>query len=75
MIIRDIACPGLVSAYTVDDGYLKNLEDRKGRPARLVLGDDLPEDQPILPDPEELQVSGFTVSGFREGYEAPLPPL
>ena len=51
----------------VDDGYLKNLEDRKGRPARLVLGDDLPEDQPILPDPEELQVSGFRVSGFREG--------
>jgi hypothetical protein len=58
----------------IDDGYLKNLEDRKGRPARLVLGDDLPEDQPILPDPEELQVSGFTVSGFREGYEVPPPP-
>jgi hypothetical protein len=38
----------------LDGGYLKNLEDRKGRPARLVLGDPLPEDLAILPDPTEL---------------------
>ena len=29
-------------AAALDGGFLKNLEDRKGRPARLVLGDPLP---------------------------------
>lgn len=35
-------------------GYLENLEDRRGRPSRLVLGDPLPEEQTILPEPDEL---------------------
>jgi len=39
----------------LDSGYLRNLEDRKGRPARLVLGDPLPADRAILPDPKELE--------------------
>lgn len=39
----------------VESGYLRNLEERKGRPARLLPGDPLPEDQPILPEPEGLQ--------------------
>ena len=30
-------------------GFLQNLEDKKGRPARLVLGDPLPKDMDILP--------------------------
>lgn len=38
-----------------DRGYLRNLEDRRGRPARLVLGEPLPEQQDVLPDPEGLQ--------------------
>jgi hypothetical protein len=29
-----------------------NLEDRKGRPALLVLGDPIPEDLEVLPSPE-----------------------
>ena len=37
-----------------DAGYLRNLEDRKGKPARLVVGDPMPEDVAILPEPEEL---------------------
>jgi hypothetical protein len=37
-----------------DRGYLKNLEDRKGRPARLVPGDPLPDDVEILPEPDAL---------------------
>jgi hypothetical protein len=57
----------------LEDGFLKNLEDRKGRPAKLVLGDPLPDDQEILPDPKELGDS-FTVLGFSEGVNAP-PPL
>jgi DNA-binding MarR family transcriptional regulator len=36
-------------------GYLKNLENRRGRPARYVIGDPLPEGQELLPSPEALQ--------------------
>jgi hypothetical protein len=48
----------------LERGYLRNLEDRKGRPARLVLGEPLPEDQEILPTVAQLmaQVQGCTVA-------------
>jgi hypothetical protein len=36
----------------IDHGYVKNLEDHRGRPARLVLADPLPADTEILPHPE-----------------------
>ena len=36
-------------------GYLKNLEDKKGKPARYVLDDELPEDTPALPSPDKLR--------------------
>jgi hypothetical protein len=49
----------------MDRGYVKNLEDRKGRPARLVPGEALPDDVEILPAPERLQ--GCTVAGVSEG--------
>jgi hypothetical protein len=38
----------------IDGGYLTNLEDRRGRPHRLILGDPLPEEVQILPTPEAL---------------------
>jgi hypothetical protein len=41
-------------AGALDGGFLKNLEDRKGRPARLVLGDPLPANQEVLPAPDHL---------------------
>jgi hypothetical protein len=41
-------------ATTLDSGFLKNLEDRKGRPARLVLGDPLPADLELLPSTDRL---------------------
>jgi hypothetical protein len=34
-------------AGAMDGGFLKNLEDRKGRPARLVMGDPLPANQEV----------------------------
>jgi hypothetical protein len=60
----------------VERGYLKNLEDRPGRPARLVLGDPLPEDQDLLPEPVALERAwrGCAVAGDLEGVEAPSPP-
>ena len=37
-----------------DRGYLKDLQDRKGRPASLVLGDPMPNEIDVLPTPEAL---------------------
>ena len=39
----------------IERGYLRNLEINEGRPARLVLGEPLPEDRPILPSPHDLE--------------------
>jgi hypothetical protein len=36
-------------------GYIVNLEDKKGRPAKLVLGDPMPDEVPVLPDPDALE--------------------
>jgi hypothetical protein len=59
----------------IDRGYLKNLEDRRGRPAKLVLGEDMPEDTEILPAPEDLraEMSGCAVDRDLEGIEYPPP--
>lgn len=62
----------------MDRGYINNREDRKGRPARLVTGDDLPDDLEILPAPEALHTThlyhpegglshGCVVAGVQEG--------
>ena len=39
---------------TLARGYLRNLEERPRRPARLVLGEALPDDQELLPSPDSL---------------------
>jgi hypothetical protein len=52
----------------IDRGYLENQEDRKGRPAKLVVADALPDDIEILPAPERLQ--GCTVASDLEGVKA-----
>jgi hypothetical protein len=56
----------------VERGYLKNLEDRKGRPAHLVVGESMPEDTQILPLPEELDCCA--VDRDSEGVSHPPPP-
>jgi hypothetical protein len=38
----------------IEDGYLTNLEERKGRPARITLGDPLPVERAVLPHPDAL---------------------
>lgn len=35
-------------------GYVVNMEDRKGKPAKLIPGDPLPEETPVLPHPDVL---------------------
>jgi len=56
-------------------GYLENLEGSRGRAARLVLGDEMPEDAEILPAPEDLggASNGCAVDREPERIEAPLP--
>lgn len=58
----------------LEHGYLKNLEDRKGRPARLVIGEPMPEDSPILPTVEALRERLHGCSGNGGDTYAPSPP-
>jgi len=48
---------------------LKNLEDRRGRPARLVPGDPLPEESEVLPGVGALQCCSIETE---VGVTAPL---
>jgi hypothetical protein len=50
----------------VQSGYVRNAEDRRGRPLRLVLGDPLPEERELLPTPERL-LEAFTRAASTEG--------
>ncbi len=38
----------------IDKGYVRNLEDRKGKPGRYVPGDPLPDDVVVLPTSEDV---------------------
>ena len=38
----------------LDRGYLVNTEDKRGRPAKLLPGEPLPTEEPILPSPESV---------------------
>jgi len=61
-------------AVAKNKGYLVNLEKQKGKLAQIVIGDPLPEDVEILPDPEKLECCG--VDGVREGINTLfLPPV
>jgi hypothetical protein len=53
-------------------GYLVNNETRRGRPARIALGDPMPAEIEILPTPDRL-VDYCAVAALREEIEAPSP--
>jgi hypothetical protein len=54
-------------------GYLKNLEEKKGRSARLVIGDPLPADLEVLPTVATLR-ERCSVAPLQEGIEpSPFP--
>jgi len=62
-------------AGALDGGFLKNLEEHKGRPARLVLGDALPANREVLPLPDQL-TSADPLRGCAvdPGDKPPPPP-
>lgn len=63
-------------AGALDGGFLKNLEDRKHRPARLVLGDPLPANRQVLPPPDQLiSVDGLHGCAVDRGDMAPSAPI
>lgn len=48
----------------LEHGYLTNMEDKRGKPAQLAIGEPLPDEEPILPKPEELErLHGCTIQG------------
>lgn len=60
-------------SVAVERGYLRNEETRRGRPARLILGDPLPTELDILPTIEVLRARYCSVAVLREGIDAPSP--
>jgi hypothetical protein len=57
----------------VSRGYLTNNEIRKGRPARIALGDAMPGEIEILPHPDRL-AGCCRVAALRQGINPPSPP-
>jgi hypothetical protein len=41
-------------SQAADGGYVRNLEDKRGKPGRWVIGEPLPEAADLLPDPAQL---------------------
>ena len=61
------------AAAAVQQGFLRNLEDRKGRPARLCLGEPIPAPLSILPSREVLH--DCSVDRGELTRSLPPPPL
>jgi hypothetical protein len=59
-------------AVAVSHGYLVNNETRKGRPARITLGDPMPGEIEILPHPDRL-ADHCSVAALSEGYHSSSP--
>ncbi len=60
----------------IDRGHLKNLEDRRGRPARIVPGEPIAGEVELLPSVERLveQAGGCRVAGNSWGRDTPSSP-
>ena len=52
-------------------GYLRNEEERRGKPTRYVLGDPIPEEIQVLPTRQALD--GCTVAARASDADVPLP--
>jgi hypothetical protein len=56
-------------------GYLKNLENAKGKPAQIVLGDPLPAELELLPSVDRVREHCATAPSREEQAEAPYGDL
>jgi len=57
----------------IGKGFVRNLEDRKGKPGRYVLGDAMPDDVVVLPEPEEVLQALQCCSVVGRDTDPPLP--
>jgi hypothetical protein len=53
----------------LEKGFLQNLEDKRGKPLKIIMGDPMPEDVQLLPDPDKVGVC--TVACNSGGIKAP----
>jgi hypothetical protein len=58
----------------INRGYLENMEEHKGRPAQLVLGEAMPKDSEVLPTVTQIEaeLSGCAVDHVCEGNKPPF---
>jgi hypothetical protein len=54
VLVLDRSSASRRAKQAIARGYLKNLESKRGQPLRLVIGDPLPEEEPVLPSPEDI---------------------
>ena len=57
-----------------DRGYLRDLEENRRKPSRLVLGDELPDDLHILPKPEDVRAGMQERASGGARLEGPQEP-
>jgi hypothetical protein len=55
-------------------GWLNNIEEKRNRPQRLVIGEPLPDEKVILPTKEDFAASLCKCAVTTEGIDTPLPP-
>jgi hypothetical protein len=60
------------ASVAIRDGYLVNAEDKKGRPAKLTVGDPLPEESAVLPRPGDLEINLRAVPPVNPATAQPL---
>jgi hypothetical protein len=62
------------SRMAISRGFIRNLEPRPGRPARLIVGDPLPEDGTLLPTASDLaRLHGCGPDGRDDAGEGEYP--
>jgi hypothetical protein len=60
-------------ARAVERGYLDNQEKTRGKPAKLVIGDPLPDEATVLPDPALLDRCTVASVEQATGIHPPSP--
>jgi hypothetical protein len=59
--------------HATELGYLVDDQEKKGQPAKLVIGDPMPDEVEVLPRPELFASDRCSVAAFLEGEGVPEP--
>jgi hypothetical protein len=58
----------------LEGGYLKDLREHKNRPQKLAMGDPMPEQQDVLPDPAQLREEAENLGCWVARQSEGIPP-